>query len=174
MSSLQELRILTYEKIPSLYKLNKRKVNEMKVKEVPARSAEAASPAPVDPISILPVIEKPKPNTEANRIAWSAYRDAYVQRYDVEPVRNATVNTQISNFVKRVGEEAPAIIAFYLTHNDAFYLKSMHQFGLALRDAEALRTQWLKNRAVTMKDVRDFENSSHYHQQLEKIKKGEI
>lgn len=95
---------------------------------------------------------------DANRACWDAYRQAYFEKYEVEPVRNVTVNSQIANFVKRVGgEDAPEIVRFYLKHNDAKYLKNTHSFGFCLMDAETLRTQWMKNQPITSLDVRRFE-----------------
>jgi hypothetical protein len=60
--------------------------------------------------------------------------------------------------VERIPEaEAPAVAAFYLTHNDAFYVKSMHPVGLLLRDAEKLRTEWATGRKVTSIQARQGE-----------------
>lgn len=96
--------------------------------------------------------------SEANRACWDAYRESYFEKYSVEPTRNSTVNSQIANFVKRVGgEDAPEIVRFYLKHNDAKYLKNTHSFGFCLMDAETLRTQWMKNQPITSLDVRRFE-----------------
>lgn len=100
------------------------------------------------------------PSVEANRKVWLAYRDAYLKRYGEEPVRNAKVNTNIAGFVRRVGsEEAAAIAEFYVRHNDSFYVRNTHSFAFALRDAESLRTQWAKGKAITQADVRRFEKN---------------
>ena len=59
---------------------------------------------------------------------WEAYSKAYFNRYGVEPTRNARVNGQLAQFCKRVPlEEAPAIAAFYLGHNNAFYIRAPTQ-----------------------------------------------
>lgn len=112
---------------------------------------------------------------ESNRAVWNAYRMAYLRRYQVEPVRNAKANANVADFVKRVGaEDAPAIIGFYVTHNDGFYVRSMHSFGHALRDAEALRTQWLKGKAITQNDVRKFERNQDFNDTLTAVRRGEV
>lgn len=81
---------------------------------------------------------------------WMAYSEAYFNRYGTEPVRNATVSSQIVQFVKRIGEtESPHVAAFFLTHNDAFYVKQMHAVGLLLKDAEKLRTEWATQSQMT-------------------------
>ena len=86
----------------------------------------------------------------ACRETWAAYCDAFFNRYGTMPVRNKTVNSQVKNFVQRLGYvESPAVAAFYVQHPQSFYVKSKHQFGMALKDAEGLRTEWATNRTVT-------------------------
>jgi hypothetical protein len=87
------------------------------------------------------------PDTTAT---WAAYSEAYAARYGVEPIRNATVNSQMANFVKRVGMvEAPEIARFYVSHNNRFYVQHMHFVGSMLQDAEKLRTEWVTQRQMT-------------------------
>lgn len=86
----------------------------------------------------------------ACREVWKAYGSAYFDRYGTEPVRNATVSSQVKTFVQRIGRtEAPLVAAFYVSHPGQFYVKNMHQFGHALKDAEKLRTEWATRRVVT-------------------------
>ncbi|WP_152038175.1 hypothetical protein [Paraburkholderia hospita] len=90
---------------------------------------------------------KALPDTAAT---WAAYSEAYAARYGVEPIRNATVNSQMANFVKRVGMvEAPAIARFYVSHSNRFYVQHMHFVGSMLADAEKLRTEWVTQRQMT-------------------------
>lgn len=79
---------------------------------------------------------------------WENYCEAYKRRYGTEPVRNLTVNSQIAALGKRLGEEAIEVVQFYVMHNQQFYVRSCHPIGLCLKDAEALRTQWARGRAV--------------------------
>lgn len=86
----------------------------------------------------------------ANAQTWASYSTAYVARYGVEPVRNATVNSQIASFVKRIGvEESPLVAAWYVASNTAYRVKSKHSVGCMLQDAEGLRTEWATNSTVT-------------------------
>lgn len=81
---------------------------------------------------------------------WEAYRDAYLDRYGVEPVRNATVNGQLASMVARIGaDEAPSVAAFYVAHNLAFYVRCSHAVGPLVRDCEGLRTQWARGKQIT-------------------------
>lgn len=107
-------------------------------------------------------------------LCWEAYREAFVNRYKVEPVRNAKVNGQLSSLVSRLGKDAPEVIKFYFTHNDGLYLKLQHPVGLVLRDAESLHAQWLRGRPITSSDVRAFEKTDAVRSQLERIEKGEL
>lgn len=81
---------------------------------------------------------------------WKSYMDAYFHKYGTEAVRNATVNSQMMNFVKRVGvKESPNIAAFYLTHRDSRYVRDRHSVGLLAYHAEPLRMEWAMNHQMT-------------------------
>jgi hypothetical protein len=103
------------------------------------------------------VVKPTRTGTELNRKIWESYREAYHDRYGTDPVRNATVNGQISQVGKRLGEEAPQVASFFLSHGDSFYLKNMHAVGLLLKDAEKLRTEWITNRKVNGTSARTLE-----------------
>lgn len=88
-----------------------------------------------------------QPALKPTALTWEAYSSAYAARYGAEPVRNATVNGQLAQFVSRIGvEDAPAVASFYLRHDNALYRNATHPVNLLLRDAEALRTQWATGR----------------------------
>lgn len=90
---------------------------------------------------------------------WEAYRGAYKARYGVEPIRNATTNSQCSALGRRLGAAAIEVVRFYLTHNDGFYLRNQHPIGICLSQAESLHTQWQRGVAVTATQVREFEKT---------------
>ena len=114
---------------------------------------------------------KEKPDTDLNRDIWEAYRKAYSNRYLVDPVRNQTTNSQISQLAKRLGNEAPEVVSFYLTHNDAFYVKATHAIGLCLRDCESLRTQMLRGRGITFTEAKNFEKTDSAKSQAEMFRR---
>ena len=100
------------------------------------------------------VASKPKPTPTASNgvtapesptgAVWLAYSAAYLARYGVEPVRNASVNGHLSLFVKRIPQhEAPLVAAWYLQSRHGLYVSAKHPTNLLLRDAEKLRTEWL-------------------------------
>lgn len=120
---------------------------EGKRKEEKERTVTApASPAPGENI--------PDPTETALQAACKetlrAYGNAYLDRYGTAPVVNAKIRGQVKQFVQRIGhEESPLVAAFFLTHQESFYVKKCHDFGLALHDAEKLRTEWATRRMVT-------------------------
>lgn len=125
--------------------------------------------ATLTPEPVKPVLEIIKPHSELlpaepsqlnhgntrARVAtsgptWDAYAGAYRRRYGVDPVRNKTVNAQLSAFVQRIGaSESPAVAAWYVQHNNALYVRAKHPSNLLLRDAEGLRTEWATGQMVT-------------------------
>lgn len=92
---------------------------------------------------------KSKPKTETAE-TWQAYSDAYYNRYGAEPVRNASVNGKLAQFVQRIGrEEAPHVAKFFVGHSNSYYVREMHSVGAMLKDCEKLRTEWATNTRMT-------------------------
>ncbi|HJV52761.1 MAG TPA: hypothetical protein VJ652_14940, partial [Noviherbaspirillum sp.] len=46
-------------------------------------------------------------------------------------------------------EEAPMVAAWFVGHNNRYYVQKMHAVGCLLADAEKLRTEWATGRRVT-------------------------
>lgn len=106
----------------------------------------AASP----PAAVVPLKAKAPKATAPTSEVWAAYSEAYRQRYQADPVRNATVNGQMAQVVARLGAaEAPEVARFFLAHRGAFYVKSMHSVGSLLSDCEKLRTEWVTGQQMT-------------------------
>jgi hypothetical protein len=96
------------------------------------------------------------------KTTWDAYVEAYSRRYNTVPVRNARTNSQMAQFVDRVGAvEAPSIAAFYVRHNKAFYVSRQHAVGILLADAEGLRTQWMNGTAITETEARQTDRKQN-------------
>ena len=111
--------------------------------------------------TVLPAdAPKPENQTAANRAVWAAYRQAYLDRYGVEPLRNAKVNGQIAQFVRTVGaQDAPKLAAFYPWHNGGFFVQRRHDFGLLLQSAQQIRTDWLRGEQMTATAARQAEKT---------------
>lgn len=110
------------------------------------RSGDASPPI----AEVVPIKAKPPKAPAPTSGAWAAYAEAYRLRYQVDPVRNATVNGQMAQLVARLGaDEAPEVARFFLAHRGAFYVKAMHSVGTLLADCEKLRTEWATGQQMT-------------------------
>lgn len=97
----------------------------------------------------------------AGREVWDSYKNAYFLRYQTDPVQNAKVRSIIKQFVQRIGtEEARHVAAYFVSHDDRFYVQKQHQVEQMLKDAEGLRTQWATNRTVTSGKAIKLENTA--------------
>lgn len=116
----------------------------------------------------------PKSNGKAKTTdLWEAYSEAYQRRYGVPPVRNAKVNTQLSQFIDRIGTaEAPFVAAYYLTSNNAWYVKQGHSVGVMLSDAEKLRTEWATRRQTTSRQANELDRKSQDRAEWEALLEG--
>jgi hypothetical protein len=107
-------------------------------------SVAFAPPAP------KPAKPKKKPEEPPTAEVWQAYCDAFYARYGIEPDRDAKVNAQLSQVLRRYGtENAPHIARFYLSLNHRQYLEKRHSIGLFLLDSESIRTNWKLGQGVT-------------------------
>ena len=122
--------------------------------------AEILPAEPVRPARPSENPAEPEDASATNRAVWAAYRQAYLDRYGVEPLRNAKVNGQIAQFVRTVGaEDAPKLAAFYPWHNGGFFVQRRHDFGLLLQSAQQIRTDWLRGEQMTAARARQTENT---------------
>lgn len=101
---------------------------------------------------------------------WSAYASAYASRWHTEPSRNAQVNSQIKQFVSRIGPDAPQVAEFYVSHNDRYYVLKRHPVGMLLKDAEGLHTQWKTGARSTSLEARSSEAVDSAREQLRRLK----
>ena len=101
------------------------------------------------------------PDLEAARLETRrAYSEAHQARYGVEPTWNRTNTGQLARFVDAVPQsEAPDIAAWFLRSNKAFYVSRKHDVGLLLKDAPALRTEWLTGRQGTEAEARQADRA---------------
>lgn len=83
---------------------------------------------------------------------WERYSAAYRKRYGADPVRNATVNAQIAQLVKRLGAAAPDVAAHYVTSDERFYVQKGHTLGMLLADCEKLHTEWMTGKGPPVLD----------------------
>ena len=155
--------LLTINHKPRTKNQEPRTINQ-ELKELKTTKPESFSdgvenlPNPVQKISSIP--KNKNKDLSPSHETWQAYSDAYQNRYGVTPVRNATVNAQLSSFIKRIGfDESPHVAAFYVYHNNQFYVTKMHTVGLLLADAEKLRTEWATKKTITQTQARQADET---------------
>lgn len=124
-----------------------------------------------DKALIVPVAMKPQRKKSDGRgiPVWTAYDSSYEARYKVRPVRNAMTNRICSQLADRLGENAPHVVAFYVHHNDFFYVKCAHPLTLCLKDAEKLHMEWSRGHRVTTAEARQQERQGHNAQVVEAV-----
>jgi hypothetical protein len=84
-----------------------------------------------------------------NVCVWKSYETAYLNKYGVEPVRNAKTNGQVAQLRKRLGDDAVHVAGWFLNHRNGWYTQKMHSLDCLLVDAEKLRTEWATNTQMT-------------------------
>lgn len=109
----------------------------------------------------------------ACKSTWTAYSEAFEQRYGVKPVRNAPVNANVKALVKRLGyDEAPQVAAWYVRCvNESFVVKNSHGVGILVNQAEGYRTQWARGQAVTSTAAQAADKSSANFDAIEEAKR---
>jgi uncharacterized protein YdaU (DUF1376 family) len=101
---------------------------------------------------------------QAGRDVWGSYSNAFFLRYQTEPVQNAKVRSIIKQFVQRIGVgEASHVAAFFVSHNDKFYIQKTHSVEQMLKDAEGLRTQWATGRSMTTSRATQLDRTASNH-----------
>lgn len=117
-------------------------------------------------VSVVPT--KSAPKTEST---WRTYSDAYRSRYGADPIRNASVNGILSRLVDRLGADvAPQVAAFYVQHNNPFYVGKRHPVNLLLADCEGLHTQWVTGVKATTGEARNVERRDDAQAQIARVK----
>ena len=121
--------------------------------------ATAQPPAKPDILAIPDFLHRGKAQAKSHR-CWEAYSAAYFDRYGTQPVRNAKVNSMLCKLVDRLGDEAPDVAAFYLTHNTRWYVEKGHSVDCLLNDAEKIRTEWATGNKVTGAKARQTDETA--------------
>lgn len=106
---------------------------------------------------------------------WDAYRKAFFNRYGTEPIRNAKVNANLSQFVKRVGVDlAPEVAEFYVNHNLTWYAKNMHSVGIMLANAEKLASEMQSGLNLNDNQIKQHTNKAYLQDVFDRIDRGEL
>jgi hypothetical protein len=103
---------------------------------------------------------------------WESYSSAMLKRHGEMPARDRETNALLSKLVQRLGTEAPAVAAFYVSHNDKLYVGGRHPLSLLVRDYQRIRIEWKTGSKMTSQQARAAEVSDHAQDQIRRIKEG--
>ncbi|MBX9926774.1 MAG: hypothetical protein K2Y05_10485 [Hyphomicrobiaceae bacterium] len=80
------------------------------------------------------------------------------------------MNGMLKLLLKKLAkDEAPAVAAFYVTHNSQWYVQKGHAVNLLLADAEKLRTEWATGTKITSSAVRNAEVKDNVTEQVKRV-----
>lgn len=80
---------------------------------------------------------------ELCRKIWDSYKEAFLARYAIKPLRTAKENSLIRSLARALpAAEAPEIARFYVGMNVPFYLQKTHDIGVLVKDVVSVRTRW--------------------------------
>jgi hypothetical protein len=94
----------------------------------------------------------------AGSVVWDAYRSAYLQRYNCEPIRNAAINSICKRLHEAVGDESVVLVQHYVSMNKRFYLEKSHPLSTCLADIQAIKTAYMTGKTMTYQQVKELEN----------------
>jgi len=102
------------------------------------------------------------------REVWRAYEEAFESRYATKPIRNAKINRQVSELVKRLGQTlACDVVRFYLSQNDRFFVERVHELGQCLAQAESLAARFQAKISVSKTKATKLEKTGQSAQAMQ-------
>lgn len=101
---------------------------------------------------------------------WENYADAYQKKYGKTPPRNATANTQAKTIWQRLGEDAFAVVRFYVHHTDRYYVQQKHPLGCVTKDWHRVWCDWKDGSSVSKGDAQFVEKRAATRKHLDLLK----
>ena len=132
----------------------------------PSEMATGINPAAAEPEFQLAEIKtakpaKPKKQADPDNVAtWQAYARAYRERYGVLPASNAKTRGQTAQLVRFVGREiAPYLAAYFVSHNNRWFVQSRHEIGCLLRAYQQVLTDMQRGEQMTQAKAQQAERT---------------
>ena len=130
------------------------------------QDGDGAPPAAAEPDFQLaetkpakPTKPKSEPNPD-NVATWQAYARAYRERYGVLPASNAKTRGQTAQLVRFVGREiAPHLAAYFVSHNNRWFVQSRHEIGCLLRAYQQVLTDMQRGEQMTQAKAQQAERT---------------
>lgn len=143
-----------------------------KMSEAGKRGGYPAHKTKTVPKKRAPRVKVVKPPSDPS-LVWARYREAYVARYATDPVRNARVNGQLADLVRRVGvDDALGLAAFFLSSDNNWFVRNQHSVGDMLKNCEGLVVQMRRGQAYTEHQGRAQSDAGALRAQMERLAGG--
>lgn len=148
-------------------KLARKRAPKAQSAQAPAAAALAVRPGAgvADARPQVAQAQAMTPFQMACRATWTAYAQAFEHKTGHPPVRNAKVNAQVQQVVKRLGSyDAPHVLRFYVTDiTDKAVIESMWSLDLFLKRAEGYATQYKMGRPISQGQAKDMASAAEYY-----------
>ena len=144
----------------------------------PSDNCDGDKPAATESQFLLTEAESsPKPKTKKstepnpdNVKTWQAYARAYRDRYDILPTTNAKTRGQTAQLVRLVGKDiAPHLAAYYVTHNNSFFVSRRHDIGLLLTNYQQVLTDMQRGEQMTQTKARQTEGTQSNFETMSRV-----
>lgn len=125
----------------------------------PAAAEPEFQPAEIQTAKPAKPKTKSEPNPD-NVATWQAYARAYRDRYGVLPASNAKTRGQTAQLVRLVGREiAPHLAAYFVSHNNRWFVQSRHEIGCLLRAYQQVLTDMQRGEQMTQAKAQQAERT---------------
>lgn len=105
-----------------------------------------------------PKPKKSTPSQETCTEIFEAWADAVTARWKHTPQRNAKISRQCKELAGLAGrKDAVQLVRFYVTQNDAFYQRIVHDLSACVRDAHPLLVRMKTGKVVTTASAKKTE-----------------
>lgn len=147
--------------------------------DITGRDETNAYGEPADVTSLFPTppdggsAKKRKESPPTNPV-WESYSTAMLERHGEAPRRDRQVNALLSALVRNLGDEAPPVAAFYVSHSDPFYVRARHPLTLLVRDYQKLRIEWLTGNRMTTLEAKSSEKRDSMREQAKRVLEGKV
>ena len=116
------------------------------------------------------VVEIPNESKLTSVNVWLAYQQAYRKRYQIDPLRNARVNTLLLKLAREIGEaDAVRLVEYYVSHDNHFYVKKRHDIGVLVSDAQAVYTDMMIGEQMTQAQASKIDAKAGRGQRYRKV-----
>lgn len=143
---------------------------EITESKFPEPLAQASGPAP----AVQSKAKGKAKEQSGGALVFEAYAFAYEKRYGCQPIRNAAVNSSAKKIFDQVGQEAMALVQFYVGMNKRWYLEKAHSLQACLGDLQAVRTAFVTGKTMTSTRAAEMDKEQSFREVIYGIEREGI